>query len=68
MAKHEVEIHDGATVDDEVAAGDEPLGPPRSAYTVVNPLFKNGRSYEPGETVELDERTAANFLAAGDIE
>lgn len=31
-------------------------------------LFKNGEQINRGGTVELDEHTAGNFLATGDIE
>lgn len=42
----------------------------RAPYTVVaeSGLFKNGKIYEKGETIELDEKTAANFIALGEVE
>lgn len=51
----------------EVTPGEE-TG--RKSYTVVSEagLFKNGKQYKKGSTVELDEATAANFIAAGDVE
>lgn len=30
-------------------------------------IYKNGQLYKPGDEIELDENTAANFLANGDI-
>lgn len=44
--------------------------PERKVYKVVseNGLFKNGKQYDAGAEIELDDKTAANFIAAGDIE
>jgi hypothetical protein len=44
--------------------------PSRQAYLVVSKagLFKNGKHYKKGTSVELDDHTANNFKAAGDIE
>lgn len=43
--------------------------PERKQYVIEaeNGLFKNGKQYAKGETIALDEKTAANFLALGDI-
>lgn len=40
----------------------------RQEYTVARPMFKNGKEYQPGEKIMLDEMTAANFRREGDIE
>ena len=44
--------------------------PPRKTYIVTSEsgLFKNGKQYEPGDEIELDEKTAANFLALEEVE
>ena len=42
--------------------------PERKEYEVVNPLFKNGKEYKKGDTIELDELTASNFKKTGDIQ
>lgn len=65
-------------VQDEAHATDEvditlersPFEPERKSYRVVaeNGLFKRGQQHDPGQLVELDEKTAAAFLVAGDIE
>lgn len=41
----------------------------KKKYEVIseNGLFKNGNQINKGESIELDEKTAANFIAAGDI-
>lgn len=43
--------------------------PERKQYVVATDagLFKNGKQYAKGETIALDEKTAANFLALGEI-
>jgi len=44
--------------------------PVRKTYRVTSEhgLFKNGKQYDEGQTIELDEKTAANFIANGDVE
>lgn len=41
----------------------------KKKYEVIseNGLFKNGNQINKGESIELDEKTAANFIASGDI-
>ena len=31
-------------------------------YTVLKPIFKNGREYQPGETIQLNPETAQGFI------
>ena len=38
---------------------------PKKSYTVHSPLIHDGIRYEIGETVELDDPSAAPLLAAG---
>lgn len=44
--------------------------PIRKPYIVAveTGIFKNGILYNQGDSVLLDDKTAANFLAIGDIE
>lgn len=67
MAKHTIALHEVAEGEDELV-GDEPtlLRPYR--VTAEAGLFKRGRLWERGEQIELDPRTAANFLAVDEIE
>lgn len=62
---------------DNISSTDQPQAttaagsnPDRKEYKVVskNGLFKRGKEYPKGSPIELDEQTAKNFLAAGDIE
>lgn len=50
-------------------SGDQSDAPERKEYTVVSEagLFKNGKQYDAGDQVELDEKTAQNFIENGDI-
>lgn len=49
---------------------DRSFQPKRKTYrvTAVGGLFKNGQQIDPGNTVELDDRTAAGFLALDEVE
>lgn len=44
--------------------------PARQKYTVTSEagLFKNGKHYKEGDTVELDAKTAQNFIDLGEVE
>lgn len=79
MADHKLNISDDSGTKDNL--GDQPEVE-RKTYIVTDQtvreateesvgsdgLFKNGKVYKPGEQIELDEQTAASFLANGDIE
>lgn len=41
--------------------------PYRENYEVVNPIFKRGQEWEPGDHIDLDPATAARFIETGDI-
>ena len=43
--------------------------PERHDYIVTseNGLFKNGQQYNKGDTIQLDDATASNFIAVGDV-
>lgn len=65
-------VEDQAQTNDEITTevAESPFILPRKSYTVISEhgLFKNGKEIAKGETVELDEKTAAAFIEAGDIE
>jgi hypothetical protein len=68
-ARHEIALGD----DDEAKANDAlvpEVAEKRESYKVISEvgIFKNGKLYEQGETVELTEATAEAFREAGDIE
>lgn len=46
-----------------------PFTPVRKSYRVVAEagLTKRGMQYPVGSSIDLDEKTAANFIATGDI-
>lgn len=66
MADHKINLGDNTAADDPVAI--EAIV--RKPYKVLaeTGLFKNGNQYNQGATIELDDKTAANFIAVGEIE
>ena len=59
-------------ISDEIKANDKPGGvevkiPSLNEYEVINELFKNGKTYNPGEKIMLVETAAKNFINSGDI-
>lgn len=65
-------MNDEAKVTDEIETAVEPSAdiPVRLPYrvTVEGGIFKNGKLYEMGEVVELDEVTAGRFMEIGEVE
>ena len=61
---------DKSQAKDDISITLEDVGeaPKRTEYTVINPLFKNGKEYKKGNAIELDELTASNFKKTGDIQ
>lgn len=41
---------------------------PNRDFRVLQPIFKHGRLYEPGELISLEPSTAERFIALGEIE
>lgn len=41
--------------------------PYRENFEVVNPLFKRGQEWAPGDQIDLDPDTAARLIETGDI-
>lgn len=64
MTDHRITISDDSVMQDENGL------PEKKSYTVASKagLFKNGKQYKQGDQIELDEQTAKNFIASGDIE
>lgn len=67
MSLLRLSLHEGARVAEDLSGTTPPPAPGRR-YVVVRPLFKRGRTWQPGEVIDLDTTTAEGFLAAGDIE
>lgn len=65
-------MHTDLEIKDEMKFSDpkEPAVEVKKTYRVisVHGLFKNGKQYNQGETIELAEKTAANFFITKDIE
>lgn len=56
--------------DDKIGLVDNPsphVHIPKYNYTVLVPLFKRGKEYLPGDTIELDENTARGFIELNEI-
>jgi hypothetical protein len=68
-------MHHTLTIDDGFKMNDKPgstavIAPPvLHEYEVIceSGLFKKGKQYHKGEKILLPEKTAAAFVAAGDI-
>lgn len=65
MAKHELEVQEGAEATDQV--GIPPLVE-KKTFRCINPLFKNGTAYKKGQKIELEVETGQRFVDAGDVE
>jgi hypothetical protein len=65
-------MHTNLKIEDEMKFSDPeaPAVELRKPYKVIaeSGLFKNGKQYGKGETIDLTEKTAANFLNNKDIE
>ena len=59
-----------ATDEVKIDKATNPYEVERKPYVVAaeSGIFKNGKLYAKGETIELDAKTAKNFAAAGDLE
>lgn len=68
MTDHKLEIGDSTEIKDE--AGTSTDLALRKSYVITsrNGLFKNGKQYKQGDSIDLDEKTARAFADAGDIE
>ena len=70
MADLKVAVNDNSGTADSTggSAPEQPVATKAYKVKAENGLFKNGETIKAGKTVELDEVTARNFIAAGDIE
>ena len=64
MTEHTLEVNEGADVADSVAP---PVSVETAEFEVINPIFKNGKEYEPGDTATLEINTGLRFVEAGDV-
>jgi hypothetical protein len=64
MTHHHINITDGINPKD-LLGGQAPQ--PKNEYEVIAPMFKHSRTYQPGETITLDTKTATSFIEAGNI-
>lgn len=63
---------DQSTMTDEVKVTATRLGGPdeseKVSVRVINPIFKNGKTYKEGSIIELHPQAAENFIRKGDVE
>lgn len=64
MTDHKITISDGIESKD-LLGGQQPQQ--KNEYEVIAPMFKHSRTYQPGETITLDQKTATSFIEAGNI-
>ena len=68
MADHKVNVTDKSLPADQVGGAELPAVEKRAyVVTAENGLFKNGTTYENGQSVELDEATAERLIEAGEV-
>lgn len=65
---HKLEFNEEIKSNDKAGSVNAPA-PEMKEYEVVSEpgLFKNGKQYNKGDKIMLSEKTAANFIAAGEI-
>lgn len=68
MTDHRLDISEGPEINDAVGAPVLVRKTYRVTAKAENGLFKNSKTYKPGETLELDEKTAKGFLELGELE
>jgi len=67
---HKLEFNEKIKSNDRVGPSNvNPISFEKKEYEVVaeGGMYKHGRQYNKGDKILLIEKTAANFLAAGDI-
>jgi hypothetical protein len=62
---HQINVEDDSAFLDQLSGETPDI---RRPYRVINPLFKNGQTVEPGDTIMLHPSTGQNFIDAGDVE
>lgn len=66
MSHINMAFHEGAAPIDDVGGSFDPVDAD-DYYEVVKPLFKRGRTWEPGEHIKLEREAAQRFLDQGEI-
>lgn len=66
MTKHTIKVEE---TPEAVDAAGTPITERRLSYIVTaeSGLFKNGKQYDQGETIELAESAGKNFIKSGDV-
>lgn len=67
MTDHKLDLKDGSLTDD-AGASDKPAERVPFLVKSESGLFKNGKHHAKDTVIELDPKTAKNFIASGDIE
>lgn len=64
MTDHKLNVEDSAGANAEIVGSAE-----FKEYIVKSEagIFKNGKQYKEGETIELEVKTGERFVAAGDV-
>lgn len=60
-------VHEGVAPQDDVSGGGLESDATDVHYEVLKPLFKRGRTWEPGEVIQLERSAALRFLDQGEI-
>lgn len=68
MTTHKIEVHDGTETADAITLPEALISRVKYVVTAEAGIFKNGKLYACGETIELQPKTAANFIAIGELE
>ena len=67
MAKHEIEVHEGAAVADQASGDVATVDLVSYVVTAEAGLFKHGRLYKKGSRIDLPRSTGETFAAAGEV-
>lgn len=69
MGHIDLKMSDGVSSTDAASSAGAAAETNKKIYEVLSEsgLLKNGKQINKGEQVELDPKTAANFITAGDI-
>lgn len=64
---HQITIAEGVASVDDVSGGSLDAHSADVYYEVLRPLIKQGRTWEPGEHIQLERSAAERFIREGDI-
>lgn len=66
--EHEIEVNDGAKTVDALGSEDVASGVTRTYVVTAEPgIFKRGRLWGTGETIDLDPATGQRFVELGEL-